>query len=76
MDEALRDYIVLLRPDKWPNARGMVPSATWNSTRMPARALVIYSGCWCHGILYYETVLAGPLLGFQTAGHIATLVCK
>ena len=80
MDEALRDYIVLLHPDKWPDARGMVPAATWNSIRMPTGALVIYPGCRCLGIQYYEAVLAGPHIrlpdGRAPRGHTDTSVCR
>ena len=45
VDEALRDHIILLRADKWPDARGMVPAAMGNSTRMPASTFIIYLGC-------------------------------
>ena len=80
MDEALRDCIVLLRPDKWLDARGLVLAVAWNSTRMPARALAIYHGSRCLGILYYEAVLAGPPIGFldgrTSRGHTATSVCR
>ena len=76
IDEALRDYIVLLSPDKWPDARGMDPATAQNSTRMLARTLAIYYGCRCFGFLYNEAFLTRPpieiLDGREPRGYTVT----
>ena len=79
MDETLRDYIVLLSPDKKPDARGMVLAAAQTSTRMPARTPAIYSSCGWFGFLYNEALLAGSPIGISDGrapgGYTVTSVC-
>ena len=80
IDEALCDYIIMLRLSEWSAPRRMVPAATWDSAGMSTRPSVIHLGCGYFGFLHNAVVLEGSPIGFLDGkyprGHYFIVICR
>ena len=69
MDEALCDYILMLRLGEWSAPWRMVPATTWDSAGMFACPSAIHPGCGYFGFLHDAAVLEGSPIGFLDGKH-------